>query len=193
MKKYLAIILLIIALIINGYFIYNIMFETHNHSEGAVQISTQVRKAFNKQFEQYEKIQSGKEVNDLLQTMIANCNSYKDESDRLPDLVIETNDGIGGYVISDKKTSDNPLGNNVRGFSYAKLLLEIDHDYYVCVEHNPKTGFVDLIFVSWTKGDFDNYEYDYDENGKIIDLSRYGGTAFDGEHKKASAMNLNRK
>ena len=137
-------ILLSILIIAVGMFIFTSSQTTIQ--EGATQISTQERNAYNQQFIQYEKKQGGANVGQLIQILIANCNSNAEERDKLPDLVLEYKQGQVGYVLSDN------LETNVSGFSKAKSKIEARHSYYVTSEYNPKTSLVDLVVVEYEKG-----------------------------------------
>jgi hypothetical protein len=137
-------ILLSILIIAVGMFIFTSSQTTIQ--EGATQISTQERNAYNQQFIQYEKKQGGANIGQLIQILIANCNSNQEEKDKLPDLVLEYKNGQCGYVISDNNNT------NVGGFSRAKSSLESRHSYYVTPEYNPTTSLVDLILVEYEPG-----------------------------------------
>ncbi len=171
-----------------------------NNEEGSSQITVHDRvETFNRQFEEYAKKQSGTDIGKLMVTLIANCNSNKDVEDKLPDLVVETNEGIGGYVVSkaiidnDDSTKQN---TNVVGFTRIKELLEKDHNYYVTLKYDAK-GYADLIIIEYYKGDFNHIsEEQYrDVNTKELkDLSVFGGTSFAKDNKQSSSMNsLNNK
>ena len=203
--KVLSIILIIPVIIIDLYFSKEIINEfdfSPKQPSIELQYSQKEIEIFNDQFEQFTGEQKGTNLKSLIGKLIANANTNEDESKKLPDLVVETKDGYGGYVISDiinynTKDKSTYHGSNINGFNYARNYIESTHFYYVCVEKNPKTGFVDLIFIAYQKGDFDNFSEDYDEYGNIIDLSRYGGTAFgeyeDAKENEPTKMIINRE
>ena len=162
-------ILLSILIIAVGMFIFTSSQSTID--EGASQISAQERQAFNRQFNQYAKTQTGTNVSDMITTLIANANSNKDESERLPDLLIATNASGTNYYVKSEKDS-----TNVKGFTKAKNMVESRHNYYVQVWYNPATSLIDLISCGYAKNDFDNLD-PYDEAGTLAEHG--GATATD--------------
>ncbi len=160
-------ILLSILIIAVGMFIFTSSQTTIQ--EGATQISTQERNAFNQQFIQYEKKQGGANVGQLIQILIANCNSNAEEKDKLPDLVLEYKEGQICYVVSSNKgDTANTKGPNVTGFSKAKTKLEARHTYYVTPSYNPDTSLVDLVVV-----EYDNTANNGDGSLQILTKNLY--------------------
>ena len=77
-------ILLSILIIAIGMYIYT---SSHNSiSEAGSQISEQEKTSFNQQWNTYEGAQGGNNVKSLLQKVIANCNTNKEEDQRLVDI-----------------------------------------------------------------------------------------------------------
>ena len=161
-------ILLSILIIAVGMFIFTSSQTTIQ--EGATQISTQERNAYNQQFIQYEKKQGGANVGQLIQILIANCNSNAEEKDKLPDLVLEAKSTEKYSVTSDNNEQ------NVTGFSKAKTKLELRHSYYVTPSYNPKTSLVDLIVVEYEPGSLDP-DNSIKYNNGVLDISAFGATA----------------
>ncbi len=160
-------ILLSILIIAVGMFIFTSSQTTIQ--EGATQISTQERNAFNQQFIQYEKKQGGANVGQLIQILIANCNSNAEEKDKLPDLVLEYKEGQICYAVSSNKgDTANTKGPNVTGFSKAKTKLEARHTYYVTPSYNPDTSLVDLVVV-----EYDNTANNGDGSLQILTKNLY--------------------
>ena len=176
-------ILLSILIIAVGMFIFTSSQTTIQ--EGATQISTQERNAYNQQFIQYEKKQGGANVGQLIQILIANCNSNAEEKDKLPDLALEYKEDKAGFVISYNGSGSGDGGTNVSGFSKAKSKLEARHSYYVTSEYNPKTSLVDLVVVEYTKGhiidDSDYTPHNNDNKANTIEVAKIGNGGSDPE------------
>ncbi len=164
-KKKLAIVLLICTLLLDGisaFIIIDDKIKSAKHAnsyQGGANLSVQERQAFNRQFTQYEKKQSGTMVSELIRDMISNCNNNSDDNDKLPDLIIRVNDTNLNYVESNSK---NP---NVEELIKVQQKIESRHIYYVKVFYNYYTSMIDLIVVEYEKYDIcdDSFE-PYDKN-----------------------------
>ena len=164
-KKKLAIVLLICTLLLDGisaFIIIDDKIKSAKHAnsyQGGANLSVQERQAYNRQFTQYEKKQSGTRISELIRDMISNCNNNSDGNDKLPDLIIRVNDTNLNYVESNSK---NP---NVEELIKVQQKIESRHIYYVKVFYNNNTSMIDLIVVEYEKYDIcdDTFE-PYDKN-----------------------------
>ena len=164
-KKKLAIVLLICTLLLDGisaFIIIDDKIKSAKHAnsyQGGANLSVQERQAYNRQFTQYEKKQSGTRISELIRDMISNCNNNSDDNDKLPDLIIRVNDTNLNYVESNSK---NP---NVEELIKVQQKIESRHIYYVKVFYNNNTSMIDLIVVEYEKYDIcdDTFE-PYDKN-----------------------------
>ncbi len=138
-------ILLSILIIAVGMFIFTSSQNSIN--EGAAQISSQEKTAFNQQFNAYEGDQPGSNIKALLQNMISNAKVNEDENDKLPDVKYDPDhSGLIEIVSSIDDT-------NVAGFTQARKEIQTRHHYWVEIDYDANTSMVNLITIKYDKND----------------------------------------
>ncbi len=83
-------ILLSILIIAIGIYVYNQANSTITSSMSSM--NTQEREAFNNQFTSYQGIQTGSQVKALLTRVASNLNTYKDQAEKVPTVILYTKD-----------------------------------------------------------------------------------------------------
>ena len=81
-------ILLSILIIAIGIYVYNQANSTITSSMSSM--NTQEREAFNNQFTSYQGIQTGSQVKALLTRVASNLNTYKDQAEKVPTVILYT-------------------------------------------------------------------------------------------------------
>ena len=81
-------ILLSILIIAIGIYVYNQANSTIQSSMSSM--NTQEREAFNNQFTTYQGIQTGSQVKALLTRVASNLNTYKDQAEKIPTVILYT-------------------------------------------------------------------------------------------------------
>lgn len=102
-------ILLAILIIAIGMYIYNSAQSTVNNS--MTSMTTQELEAFNSNFTSYEGSQSGSNVKALIGRLIANANTYTDESAKVPGVLYWMSNGTEGEDAWNGST-DSKLGDS---------------------------------------------------------------------------------
>lgn len=122
-------ILLAILIIAIGMFIYNSAQATVNDS--MTSLSTQEIDAFNNQFVSYEQEQTGSNVKALIGRLIANSNTYIDESAKVPNVIYTAGQSGGNinYTQSDSVDGDN--SGYVASLGTLRNGIENKHKYWI--------------------------------------------------------------
>ena len=142
-------ILLSILIIAIGMYIYT---SSHNSiSEAGSQISEQEKTSFNQQWNTYEGAQGGNNIKALLQKVIGNCNTNAQEEQRLVDVVCSraTEDDEKTEIII---TSEN-VNESVQELQTLRNKIEARHTYYVQIEYDSKTSWVNKIIIRYENDD----------------------------------------
>ena len=152
-------ILLSILIIAIGIFIFNGANSTITGS--MTSMSTQEIEAFNNQFISYGGEQSGSNVKKLVERLIANSSTYKDEPKKMPTAVFKAQDGSlfkARMHQPNKEVLDNnwSLDGNGTTYGYIPRLttirdrIEAKHMYWVNINYGT-SGIVDWIEIRYTK------------------------------------------
>ncbi len=140
-----------------GVFMYNSAQSTIY--ESTTSISTQEVDAFNNQFTSYEGKQTGSHVRALIGRLIANANTYQDESNKIPGFVMEElieDEFIVPTVVIPPETEDE-YNEYIQKLTNFRNAIDSRHEYYVEITYQTD-GLIDYIHVS------------YDEFNPITDL-----------------------
>ena len=140
-----------------GMFVYN---SAHSVvSESLETITIQEVDAFNNQFTSYEGVQTGSNVRALIGRLIANANTYQDESSKIPGIVVEelVFDEILEPNIVNPIGTENELSEYIQKLNDIRTIIESKHEYYIEMTYQ-SDGLIDYIHVS------------YDELNPITDL-----------------------
>lgn len=100
-------ILLSILIIAIGIYVYNQANSTITSSMSSM--NTQEREAFNNQFTSYQGIQTGSQVKALLTRVASNLNTYKDQAEKVPTVILYTKNDTDTAISSVTK---NTLSGN---------------------------------------------------------------------------------
>lgn len=126
-------ILLAILIIAIGMFIYNSAQATVNDS--LTSMTTQEVDAFNNQFVSYEQEQTGSNVKALIGRLIANANTYVEESAKVPHVLYVNNgsdsNGQKLTALGEINSTDNNNTNYVTQLGTFRNLIANKHKYYV--------------------------------------------------------------
>lgn len=131
-------ILLAILIIAIGMFIYNSAQATVNDS--LTSMSTQEVEAFNNQFNSYEQEQTGSNVKALIGRLIANANTYEEESAKVPKIIYlpgtsaNYTDNSHGTKANAYATTDSKTEDYIKGLSTLRNNIENKHKYWVTME-----------------------------------------------------------
>ena len=150
-------ILLCILIIAIGMFIYNSASSTITDS--LTSLSTQEVEAFNNQFTSYEGIQTGSNVKALMGRLIGNANIYRDESNKIPGVVMEelAEDELIVPTVANPPETENDVQEYIQKLTSNRNSIDSRHEYYVEITYQTD-GLIDYIHVS------------YDELNPITDL-----------------------
>lgn len=143
-------ILLAILIIAIGMFIYNSAQATVNDS--LTSMTTQEVDAFNNQFTSYEQQQNGSNVKALIGRLIANSNTYVDESAKVPDVHYVSTGATGGALASNLDATQDNDGDNADYVAQLGTLrngIVNKHPYWVEFEYGT-TGVITALTISYT-------------------------------------------
>jgi hypothetical protein len=156
-------ILLSILIIAIGMYIYT---SSHNSiSEAGSQISEQEKTSFNQQWNTYEGAQGGNNVKALLQKLIANCNTNREEQQRLVGINCVPNSKGTDYTLTIDVSAKDTTGaafadtaaaytgvspsDAVKVLTGIRNLIEARHTYNVTISYSPDTSLVNLIDIDY--------------------------------------------
>ena len=153
-------ILLSILIIAIGMYIYT---SSHNSiSEAGSQISEQEKTSFNQQWNTYEGSQGGNNVKALLQKLIANCNTNKEEQQRLVGVTCKPTSSSATYTLNidiatNQETSFVDNNDNysatpedaVKVLTGIRNMIEARHTYNITISYSPTTSLVDHIQIDY--------------------------------------------
>ena len=155
-------ILLCILIIAIGMFIYNSAQSTITDS--MTSLSTQEIDAFNNQFTSYEGAQTGSQVKALMGRLIANADTYRDESSKVPQVYIDklSENTPEEMEVTYTEFDDGDVTNYINDLGKIRNRVETKHEYYIEITYQ-STGLVDYIQISY---DVDNpiWQYKYRQN-----------------------------
>ncbi len=154
-------ILLSILIIAIGMYIYT---SSHNSiSEAGSQINEQEKTSFNQQWNTFEGKQGGNNVKALLQKLIANCDTNKEEQHRLVGVVCTPKSDDKTYTMTIKvgetanvtfdagtNTYENIKPASAVGvLTGIRNLIEARHTYNVTIEYAADTALVNKITIDY--------------------------------------------
>ena len=139
-------ILLSILIIAIGIFIFNGANSTITDS--MTSMSTQEIEAFNNQFLSYDGKQSGSNVKALVGRLVANANTYKDETGKIPTLVATKVNANNEGGTATRPTSANDLNTYVSALSDIRTQVESKHEFTVSITF-ATSGIIDTITVTY--------------------------------------------
>ena len=154
-------ILLSILIIAIGMYIYT---SSHNSiSEAGSQINEQEKTSFNQQWNTFEGKQGGNNVKALLQKLIANCDTNKEEQNRLVGVVCTPTSAGKTYTLeievgaADGKSFgvNNEEYKNVTPSDAVGILtgirnqIEARHTYNVTISYAADTALVNKITIEY--------------------------------------------
>ena len=122
-------------------------------------ITIQEVEAFNNQFTSYEGIQTGSNVKALMGRLIGNANIYRDESNKIPGVVMEelAEDELIVPIVANPPETENEVQEYIQKLTSNRNSIDSRHEYYVEITYQTD-GLIDYIHVS------------YDELNPITDL-----------------------
>lgn len=122
-------------------------------------ITVQEIEAFNGQFTSYEGTQTGSNIKALIGRLIANANTYRDETSKVPGVVVEqlTLDEIIEQTHINPIEAEDDVTEYIQNLNTIRNSIEIKHEYYVEITYQSE-GLIDYIHIS------------YDELNPITDL-----------------------
>ena len=122
-------------------------------------ITIQEVEAFNNQFTSYEGIQTGSNVKALMGRLIGNANTYRDESNKIPGVVMEelAEDELIVPTVANPPETENDIQEYIQKLTSNRNSIDSRHEYYVEITYQTD-GLIDYIHVS------------YDELNPITDL-----------------------
>lgn len=122
-------------------------------------ITIQEVEAFNNQFTSYEGIQTGSNVKALMGRLIGNANIYRDESNKIPGVVMEelAEDELIVPIVANPPETENDVQEYIQKLTSNRNSIDSRHEYYVEITYQTD-GLIDYIHVS------------YDELNPITDL-----------------------
>ena len=154
-------ILLSILIIAIGMYIYT---SSHNSiSEAGSQINEQEKTSFNQQWNTFEGKQGGNNVKALLQKLIANCDTNKEEQNRLVGVVCTPKSDDKTYTMTIKvgETANVTFDTNTNTYENIKPAsavgvltgirnqIEARHTYNVTIEYAADTALVNKIIIDY--------------------------------------------
>lgn len=142
-----------------GTIIYN--FAQNTVSDSISSLSTQEVEAYNNQFTSYEGVQTGSNVKALMGRLIANANTYSDESSKVPQVYIDnlSEDTPEEMDVTYTEFDDGDVTNYINDLGKIRNSVETKHEYYIEITYQ-SSGLVDYIQISY---DVDNpiWQYKY--------------------------------
>lgn len=144
-------ILLAILIIAIGMYIYNS--AQSNITSSIDSMSTQEKEAHNNQFESYKGKQTGSQISSLITRVIANANTYREESEKVPNVTVTdkiTNSGTENFnnAVFNNSGDDNALQDYIDNVTVIKNRVENKHTYYVDFAYGT-SGLIDDIIISY--------------------------------------------
>ena len=147
-------ILLAILIIAIGMYIYNSASATINDS--LTNMSTQEIEAFNNQFESYRGKQTGSQISSLVGRLIANANTYEDESGKVPACTCAKINRAGDNAAATYTEPDKEqLTAYISELTKIKNRIENKHPYYVDFAYD-NSGLVGEIIIYYDNPAEDN-------------------------------------
>lgn len=142
-----------------GTIIYN--FAQNTVSDSISSLSTQEVEVYNNQFTSYEGVQTGSNVKALMGRLIANANTYSDESSKVPQVYIDnlSEDTPEEMDVTYTEFDDGDVTNYINDLGKIRNSVETKHEYYIEITYQ-SSGLVDYIQISY---DVDNpiWQYKY--------------------------------
>ncbi len=136
-------ILLSILIIAIGMFIFN---SSSDSIYGAADSLSQYDiDSFNTTWTTYEGKQPGTNVKALLNKLIANANTFEEESSKLPDIMYKATSGDGDYQSITSIAGDT----KVKEMSDLRNKIEARHIYFVTTSVDTKTSLVNRIEIGY--------------------------------------------
>ena len=154
-------ILLSILIIAIGMYIYT---SSHNSiSEAGSQINEQEKTSFNQQWNTFEGKQGGNNVKALLQKLIANCDTNKEEQNRLVGVECTPTSGDKTYTLEIEVGGSDGKSFNINTEEYKNVLpsdavgiltgirnqIEARHTYNVTISYAADTALVNKITIDY--------------------------------------------
>ena len=148
--------ILITIIVISGLLIFAYIFmddsEIDNYSCSLTQMSTQEIEAFNSQFTIYEGRQKGAKLKSLIGTLISNANTYSDDFEKIPAIIVKDKNKIiymASFIKVDNEDNENPVDFYVSNLAFLRNNLINKSDYYVEFEYTER-GLVNKIIITGT-------------------------------------------
>lgn len=136
----------------------------YNSSQTAIidsmpNVSTQEIDAFNNQFTVYEGTQAGSNVKALMGRLVANADTYRDEVNKIPGVVVEqlNEDESISQITVDPIENEDELNNYIQMLAEIRSNLNTRQEYFVEMTYQDD-GTIDYIHIS------------YDSSNPITDL-----------------------
>lgn len=131
-----------------GMYVYNSSQATITDSMES--LSTQEIDAFNSQFYSYEGTQTGSNIKALIARLIANANTYMDETDKIPGVIIEqlTEDETIEQIIVEPFEIEDDASEYIQKLNEIRNNVSNKHEYFVEINYQSK-GIVDYIYISY--------------------------------------------
>ena len=127
----------------------------YNSAQSAVpdtlnSITVQEIEAFNAQFTSYEGTQAGSNIKALIGRLIANANTYQDETSKVPGIVVEqlTLDEIIEQTHINPIETESDVSDYIQKLNTIRNSIEIKHEYYVEITYQSE-GLIDHIHISY--------------------------------------------
>lgn len=141
-------ILLAILIIAIGMFIYNSAQSTVNNS--MTSMTTQEVDAFNNQFTSYEQKQAGSNVKALIGRLIANSNTYVEESAKVPNVYyFDTGNPHAFSGTSEiEMNTDGDNASYVSDLSTLRNAIENKHPYWISFTYG-ESGVITEVNISY--------------------------------------------
>ena len=130
-KKQNKLLLIILILLIVVYI--GVVVISHDNCNGVNenQMSRFIEQdAFNQQFTYYSGEQKGSNVKSLMGILISNANTFREETERLPELIVKSNGTITNFVERPDE-SDEKLDMYVKNIAYVRNALNNKGNYLV--------------------------------------------------------------
>ena len=140
-------ILISILIIAIGMYIYS-------SSQGSIDsamssMDTQEIEAFNKEWTNYEGRMTGSQVKSMINRMVANADTYRDEDIKIIDLYCQaTNGGAYTQALYPANATADQQQAYVNSLNTAYTAILAKHTYRVVISHNT-SGLIDRITVNF--------------------------------------------
>ena len=143
-----ASIIVPILIVSVGLFIYNSASTVIPDSISS--LSTQEIDAFNNQFTPYEGTITGSNVKALMGRLIANADTYREESDKVPQVYIDQlNEENTEYMeVTYTEFDEDDTSDYINDLGKIRNSVELKHKYYVEINYQ-SSGLVDYIQISY--------------------------------------------